>query len=241
MECGEATEAWSIMDEALMAEPSIECPHAWEQLQDVGGWSDARLIEAVRCDPPSTPALDALADRYWKALFGRCQLLTLNEHRAVDLAQEAWCRVLRARHGLKPDGNFPAYLMTIATNIWRDWHRASRRAGPVSERRVASLDSAHSSEDGETITLSDVLPDLSTTRADQQRQLMLDIDQALEKLTPQLRDVLVSRYLAGESCAGIGERLGRTEQTISAWVREAIRQVRLHFGEKGRGTGNGET
>ena len=38
-------------------------------------------------------------------------------HLALDLAQEAWRRVLRTRHSLKPGGNFPGYLCTIATNI----------------------------------------------------------------------------------------------------------------------------
>jgi transposase-like protein len=43
--------------------------------------------------------------------------------------------------------------------------------------------------------------------------------------------VLVSRFLDGESCAEIGIRYGRTEQTISAWVRQAIREVQVHFEE----------
>ena len=81
------------------------------------------------------------------------------------------------------------------------------------------------------MTLSSVLPDLSAMHAEEQRQLMLDIDQALERLTPQLREVLLARFLNGESCADIGERSGRTEQTISGWVRQAIRQIKLHFEE----------
>src|SRR5688500_15338220 len=91
---------------------------------DPSSWPDTRLIEAVRRDPPDTAALDVLADRYRRPLYGRCRLLTLDHDRASDLAQEAWCRVLRARHALRPDGNFPAYLATTAMNIWRDRHRS---------------------------------------------------------------------------------------------------------------------
>src|SRR2546426_12145575 len=27
---------------------------------------------------------------------------------------------------LRPGGNFPAYLTTVATNLWRDWHRSAQ-------------------------------------------------------------------------------------------------------------------
>jgi RNA polymerase sigma factor (sigma-70 family) len=59
----------------------------------------------------------------------------------------------------------------------------------------------------------------------------MDMDRALEALSPLSREVLVARYLVGESCAEIGRRYGRTEQTVSGWVREAIRQIRSYLEE----------
>src|SRR6266446_4166370 len=41
------------------------------QLRDIEAWPDSWLIEAVRRDPPDLAALDALANRYWRQLFGR--------------------------------------------------------------------------------------------------------------------------------------------------------------------------
>jgi transposase len=41
--------------------------------------------------------------------------------------------------------------------------------------------------------------------------------------------VLVSRYITGESCAEIGQRYKRTEQTVSGWVRSAIYQMKPYF------------
>jgi RNA polymerase sigma-70 factor (ECF subfamily) len=197
---------------------------------------DAWLIAAVKQDPPDEEALDALVDRYWKTLFGRCQMLTLHREKAADLAQDAWCRVLRARRSLKPDGNFPGYLMTIATNLWRDAQRSAQRAGPMAEQRLASLHAALPTDDGGDVTLEDVLPDWRALEAEQQRLLALDIDQALAQLTPRLREVLVARFLAGESCAEIGRRYGRTEQSISGWVREGIQKMKLHLEELEQGS-----
>jgi DNA-directed RNA polymerase specialized sigma24 family protein len=79
--------------------------------------------------------------------------------------------------------------------------------------------------------LGDVLPDLNSLNAEEKTLLKLDIDRGLERLTPHLRDVLVARFITGESCAEIGLRYGRTEQSVSGWVREAIREMKLHLEE----------
>jgi RNA polymerase sigma factor (sigma-70 family) len=200
-------------------------------MSDAANWPDAWLIVAVRRDPPDAEALDALVARYWKRLFARCELLTLHQQKADDLAQDAWRRALRARHSLKPDGNFFGYLSMIATNLWRDQLRASRRAGAMAEPRLLSLDATQFGEDGESIPLADSVSDLKSLSETHQSRLRMDIDAGLEKLSPLLRDVLVSRYISGESCAEIGRRYRRTEQTVSGWVREAVRIMRNELEE----------
>ena len=97
---------------------------------------DSQLIAAVRGDPPDEVALDALVSRYWGALYARCEMLTMNRQSASDLAQETWCRVLRARNRLDPEANFGGYLSTIATNLWRDQTRAARRAQALATDRA---------------------------------------------------------------------------------------------------------
>jgi len=229
LDCGEAMKARRLVDEAYVTEASTKFADERAQLHDVTTWPDAWLIAAVRRDPPDEQALDALASRYWKPLFGRCQLLTLNHQKASDLAQEAWCRVLRARQALKPGGNFPAYLTTIATNLWRDCYRAARRAGQMADDRLESLDAAYPNDEGESLALVDRIADLKALAPEEQMLLAMDLDSALEHLTPQLREVVVARYITGESCAEIGQRYGRTEQSISGWVRQALREMKLHL------------
>jgi RNA polymerase sigma factor (sigma-70 family) len=215
LDCGEATEARLLMDEALSADASTKFADEWMQLRDVSVWPDTWLIASVRHDPPDVQALDEIGNRYWKPLFGRCQFLTLNHQKAADLAQEVWCRVLRARHAPKSGGNFLAYLTTIATNLWRDWYRSARRAGPLADCRLESLDAVHANECGETLRVVDGIPELSLLSPEDQTLLTMDFDNALERLTLQLREVLVARFITGESCAEIGQRYGRTEQSIA--------------------------
>jgi RNA polymerase sigma-70 factor (ECF subfamily) len=231
LECGAAAEARRLLEAALAADASTADTEEWVKLRDPRAWPDAWLVAAVRGDPPDAAALDALADRHWKALFGRCQMLTVDYQEASDLAQQAWCRVLRTRHRLKPGGNIPAYLTTTATNLWRDASRSAKRAGPLADHRLVALDAALPGRDGDAVRFVDALPDLRGLDATEQNLLAMDLDQALKELSPLWRDVLVARYLAGESCAEIGRRHGRTEQTISAWVRQATAAMRTHLEE----------
>jgi RNA polymerase sigma factor (sigma-70 family) len=195
-------------------------------------WPDAWLINAVRRDPPDEESLNVLVDRYWKPLYARCRMLTLDGDSARDLAQESWLRVLKARHSIQPDGHFQAYIITIATNLWRDINRAAMRAGAMADTRVASLDSAIREGEDESITLGNVLADPHTISSDDQLLLEMDLDHALARLEPRLRDVLVARFIGGESAAQIGERYERTEQAVTGWIREAIRQMRVFLGDE---------
>jgi len=201
--------------------------------------SDDQLLETVRQDPPDEAALDVLVQRHWAALFGRCRMLTQDPESARDLAQEAWYRVLRARRSLRSDGNFRGYLITIATNLWRDETRSARRAGPLAPHRMASLDASLAEGESEPYALAGGVPDLQTLEAEAHVQRQIDIDRALARLEPRLRDVLLARYLDGESAAEIGRRYGRTEQTISGWLRQAIRQVREPLDAYGSGLTSG--
>ncbi len=105
----------------------------------------------------------------------------------------------------------------------------------MADHRLESLDAAHPNDDGEGGALVDRIPDLKMLSPEEQTQLAMDVDMALEHLTPQLREVLVARFITGESCAEIGRRYGRTEQSISGWVRQALREMRLHLEAASRG------
>jgi RNA polymerase sigma-70 factor, ECF subfamily len=229
LRCGEAVQARQWISDALTANPSVKKSEAWMQLSEEKEWPDEWLLAAIRREPPDKAALDALVDRHWNTLFGRCLMLTLSRTNASDLAQSTWCRVLRSRHRLNPGGRFAAYLNTIATNLWRDSLRSAARAGSMAEKRLISLNDSLSGDEESTATLIDTLPDLPAAHELRRRQMAMDIDQALAKLTPLLREVLVARFITGESCAEIGRRHGRAEQTISGWVRTAIQQMKRHL------------
>lgn len=227
--CGHAPQARLLISQAPETNSSDTFSEDWSRFQKIDSWPDEWLVASVRVEPPDAPALDVLVNRYWNTLFARCQLLTGNHSAAADLSQEAWCRILRSRHRLKPGGNFQAYLITIATNLWRDNMRSIYRAGPMADRHLASLNEERLNDADETVVLMDVLPDSKAYDRHERTSLAMDIDAALAKLSPLLRDVLVARYVSGDSCLEIGKVYGRTEQTISGWIRAATRQLKTHL------------
>jgi RNA polymerase sigma-70 factor (ECF subfamily) len=218
----------------LENEAAVKRPPPQTAQRDVkpSTWPDAWLISAIRRDPPDEEALNALVDRYWKKLYARCRLLTVDADSANDLAQDSWLRVLRARHSIEPGGNFQAYIIAIATNLWRDKNRSAVRAGPVADSRMASLDAPVAADEGESLPLINVVADPHTLLADDQILLEMDLDNALNRLEPRLRDVLISRFITGESAAEIGQRYGRTEQSITGWIREATVQMKIYLGDE---------
>lgn len=199
------------------------------ECREVSSWPDQWLLSAVRVEAPDMQAFDTLVKRYWTSLHIRCEMLTRNGDEASDLAQETWVRVLRARRTLQPDGNFLGYVATIATNISRDMHRTRRRAGMLANHRLLPLDRAVQTSDGDLIVIADSVGDQREPAPQEAIALRMDIDWALTRLEPRLRDVLLAHCVDGESAASIGLRYGRTEQTVTSWVRRASREMRQYL------------
>jgi RNA polymerase sigma-70 factor (ECF subfamily) len=190
---------------------------------DVSSWSDARLLAAA-CGAEENPAaLDALVRRHASSLQRRCAILTQDRELAADLAQDTWTRMLRARTALRADGSFAAYLATIALNVWRDGKRGERRAHELSEHRLLSVEASDTDDADDRYSIAETVPGrVSDERA---MLLRLDLSYALDRLPPHLRDVVIARHVHGESAAEIGRRVGRTEQTVTAWLRQATTRM----------------
>lgn len=59
-------------------------------------------------------AFRELFDRHGSLVLGYCRRMLGDIHRAEDVAQEAWMKIIRASAGYKAEGKFRAWLLTIA-------------------------------------------------------------------------------------------------------------------------------
>jgi DNA-directed RNA polymerase specialized sigma24 family protein len=106
----------------------------------------------------------------------------------------------------------------------------------MADRAMRSLDAAPTTGDSGA-AIGDLLPDPQALPAEEQSLLAVEIADALARLTPRSREMLISRYLNDESAAAIARRHGRTEQSITSWVRQALDEARIFPTTSGRSAG----
>jgi RNA polymerase sigma-70 factor (sigma-E family) len=138
-------------------------------------------------------------------------LLTGDWHAAEDLVQASLVKLYRAWPGIdQGDGGADAYLRRIIVNTHRSWWRARwRREAPVAE-----------------------LPDNPGTDEDaDQRALAASIRQALGRLSPRQRAVLVLRYYEDLPEAEIAALLGCSAGTVKAHASRGLRALRGELSE----------
>ena len=117
------------------------------------------------------------------AAFNYARWLTRNDADAEDVVQDAYVRALRFFSSLRGD-NPRAWLLSIVRNTW--YGRFSSRSGD----RTETLDESRDDR---------AVDDLDPEALVMQRQTVERVQQALERLPPDFREVVVLRDLEGLS------------------------------------------
>ncbi len=150
------------------------------------------------------------------ALYAHALRLSSGDRqRAEDLVQETLLRAWRHPEALDPDrGSVRAWLFTTARNLAIDsWRRRSVRVGEV---------------------VTDTLPEPPPTDDDTDRTVEAWlIAEALGRLSPVHRQVLVECFYQGRSVAEAAARLGVPPGTVKSRTHYALRSLRLVLEEMG--------
>jgi RNA polymerase sigma-70 factor (ECF subfamily) len=159
--------------------------------------------------------MQQLHDDHAAALWGYSLRLTGNDRaRAEDVVQETLLRAWRHRSSLdESQGSVRAWLFRVARNIVIDEWRTKRSQSEI--------------------TVADV-PD-GTGESDRTDQLLLSwvVADALTRLSPEHRAVLLECYYRGRSVAEASRRLGVPEGTVKSRTHYALRALRLALEEMG--------
>jgi RNA polymerase sigma-70 factor (ECF subfamily) len=149
------------------------------------------LSAVLRAKQGDQEAIRFLYLRYADNVYGYVCSIVRDEHEAEDVTQGIFAKLLTAIERYEPRSvPFSAWMLRIAHNASID-HMRARRAVPCEEVRSPEL------EDG----------NLSRERS-------RDLHDALEKLPPEQRDVIVMRFVLGLSPREIAERIGRSEDAV---------------------------
>ena len=164
------------------------------------------LVEqAIRGDGES---FTELCRRYYTAMVAIGHSILGDRHLAEDAAQQALAKAAVNLPRLHQAERFGGWLATICRNEARDLARFFRDS-PVEAQRPVEESPSVATEVGEAVT------------------------QALNRLSPEAREVVFLRFYDGLSYEQISSVLGISEQAINGRLRRAKRALAEHLRRDG--------
>ncbi len=158
-----------------------------------------------------------LIGRYLKAVFNFTFRFVGKSEDAEDITQETFLKTWRNLKKYRQGENFKTWLFTIARNTAIDLLRKKKNF----------VFSDFENDDGEnsfaeTLTDPEPLPDEVFTQAEEKNVL----DNAITKLSPAHREVLLLHYNEHFTFDEIGKILGKSINTVKSRHRRALEDLR---------------
>src|SRR5579872_514424 len=177
--------------------------------------SDRDLIERLQRREPQ--ALAELYDRYGRLVYSLILRVVRDAGVAEDLVQETFLRVWNRAQGCDAEkGSIGPWLLAVARNRSIDYLRS---AGGRERHAVEFEESDHPA------LYTDMEQDILS--ADKAKILK----SAVDKLSPNQRQVIELAYYEGLSQTEMAERMGQPLGTVKTWVRTALKNLRDELGE----------
>ena len=144
---------------------------------------DAQLVQ--QCLRGDGPAWEELVQRHTRRVFNLCYRFTGNSTEAEDLTQDVFLRIYRTLTSYRPTyGAFPTWLTSVTRNLLVDHYRRTRR-----DRVTDSIDDAMPQLEEKHSTAR------SPDRLAQAGELSVQLQHALARLSPELREAVILRDL----------------------------------------------
>lgn len=171
-------------------------------------------------------AFSTLMELYQSKIYNLTLRMTGSPEDAADLCQETFLNAWRGLPSFRGDSSFSTWLCRLANNACLDHLRREKK-----RRYIESGASLDDEENG----LSAVLPDCAPTPHQrlEERERRDAVRHALEKLSPEHRQVLILRETAGLSYAEIAAATGLEEGTVKSRIARARLSLRNILTESG--------
>jgi RNA polymerase sigma-70 factor (ECF subfamily) len=174
-------------------------------------------------------AFKVLINRYTSRLYNFTARLT-NQNDASDIVQEVFIKVWKNIHHF--DGtkaSFRTWIFTIARNTTTDFLR-KKKSLLFSDIPARTSGKKESDEDinsfAENIPDDNLLPDEALQKLQDKTEDQRFLNDILEKLHPNYREVLVLHYQEEMAFEEIGKILGKPLNTIKSQHQRAIMELR---------------
>ena len=179
---------------------------------------DAQLVE--QCLRGESQAWEELVRRHTRRVFNLSYRFTSNRQEAEDLSQDVFMRVYRTLGSYRAtSGQFTTWLTSVTRNLLIDHYRRTRK-----DRLTSSLDDENTNMQVEQKESNARRPDDLALAS----ELSSQVQGALQKLSPELREAVIQRDLQGLDYAEIQQVLSVPEGTVKSRInRGRIELARL--------------
>jgi RNA polymerase sigma-70 factor (ECF subfamily) len=159
----------------------------------------------------------ALYEEHGKALLAYATRLTGDRQAAEDVVQETLIRAWRHPEVMaNGEGSVRGWLLTVTRNIVTDRYRAkAARPKEVAESETASAAAGSVQRDHADAVVDSMV-----------------LAEALDRLSPEHRDVLVEIYYRGHTAAEAAGRLGVAEGTVKSRAHYALKSLRALYARR---------
>ncbi len=171
--------------------------------------NDATLLERWRLRRDAE-AFNEIVSRYADLVYATCKRVLKNEADAEDVTQECFVRL--ARGDVRVRSCLGGWFHRVAFH--RSLNLRTQEAQRWKREREASMQAAQSAE---------------RSWSDIQEY----VDEAIDALSPGLREVVVTHFLERQSYQAIASRHGRSKRVVAYRVKKGIEAIRRHLRKRG--------
>jgi RNA polymerase sigma-70 factor (ECF subfamily) len=178
---------------------------------------DAQVVNLIirRAAAGDSLAWEDLVHRYNRRIYNICYRFSGSGEHADDLTQEVFIKMYKTLSSYDVErGAFMTWVTTITRNLLVDHFRKTKQ-----DRVTDSIDAGSSPEE-DSLTLADQLEDGGPLPDDVQRkrQVAEMVHQGLQRLSPELREVLILRDLQDMDYREIATALKVPEGTVKSRI-----------------------
>lgn len=191
-------------------QPEAQSDPASSHLEDVAWVARAQSGDAA--------AFDSLVVKHSGKLYSLVFQMTANHDDTNDLLQDVWTKVYRSLVGFRGAAKFTTWIHSIAVNMTINFlrRRSKRQAVSLDARAFPSQGAATPlGSPAEETALHPALVSTQTPHSEANlSELQVRLGEALERLTPEHRAVVVMFDIQGLAHAEISAILGVSEGTV---------------------------
>jgi RNA polymerase sigma-70 factor (ECF subfamily) len=155
----------------------------------------------ARCQQGDAGAFDELVTRYRQRVYAMIYNMVHNEHDAWDLAQDSFVKVWKSIARFRGQSSFYTWVYRIVMNVTIDWLRKKQiHGGTEFDDRIGLHDIEPASS---TVPKAELLP----AKKLEQAEIRGRINDAIERLSPEHRAVIVMREIDGLQYEEIAEAM----------------------------------